>query len=112
MSGIIERMFEERSEAAGSAVTRCWGDGGPEPEPPPAAPGNLDEDCFDDPAWLAQLVANDPDRPRSVAEILHDAEHGDITAALAADLTGIDPAGLTGDQAIALAIAAQRCANH
>src|SRR5436305_199369 len=83
---------------------------GPEPVPP------VDLDMFDDvpftDADLDALVAGDPDRPRTVAEILHDAEHGPIGAALAAELAAIDVTTLTDDQQLAVAAAADRCVNH
>src|SRR5881409_3472949 len=83
---------------------------GPEPVPP------VDLDMFDDgpfsDADLDALVAGDPERPRTVAEILHAAEHGPISAALAAELACLDVSGLSDDEQLAVAVAAQRCVNH
>src|SRR5690349_2909421 len=66
----------------------------------------------DNPRWLDQLVAADPERPRSIEEILAEAERGPVSAALAAELGSIDVALLTDDQKIAVAVAADRCVNH
>ena len=83
---------------------------GPEPVPP------VDLDMFDDVAFtdadLEALVAGDPERPRTVTEILAEAERGPIDAALAAELAAIDVSGLNDDQRIAVAVAAGRCVNH
>src|SRR4051794_17067531 len=83
---------------------------GPEPVPP------ADLAAFDDApltdAQLEELVAGDPERPRSVAEILAEAERGPISAALAAQLVAFDVTTLGDDERIAVAVAAQRCVNH
>src|SRR5436305_13741372 len=83
---------------------------GPEPVPP------VDLEMFDDEPFtdadLDALVASDPERPRTVAEILHDAEHGPIDAALAAELARIDVTQLSDDEQLAVAAAADRCVNH
>src|SRR4051794_17900466 len=83
---------------------------GPEPVPP------VDLDMFDDvpvsDADLDALVAGDPDRPRTVAEILACAEHGPIDAALRAELAAINVDALSDDEQLAVAVAANRCVNH
>src|SRR5947209_2899790 len=86
---------------------------GPEPTPDdfpveflPAEPWR------DNDAWLDELVAGDPERPRSIAEILAEAERGPVSAALAAELGAIDLDALTDDQKLAVAVAADRCVNH
>src|SRR5205807_6998028 len=82
---------------------------GPEPVPP------VDLDMFDEPftdADLEALVAGDPERPRTVAEILTVAERGPIDTALAAQLAAIDVNALADDERIAVAVAAGRCVNH
>src|SRR5437764_14681872 len=86
---------------------------GPEPVPP------VDVDMYDVPLTEAEfdseieaLVARDPERPRTVIEILAEAERGPIGAALAAQLAAIDVSGLNDDQRIAVAVAAGRCVNH
>jgi hypothetical protein len=87
---------------------------GPEPTPPPPGPLAPWQLCPDD-SWVDELAAADPDRPRTVAEILRDAEHGPISAAVAAELAelaAIDVATLTDDQRISVAVAADRCVNH
>jgi hypothetical protein len=84
---------------------------GPEPVPPPLGPVEPWEVC-DDGSWLEELAAADPERPRTVAEILHDIEHGLIDAALQAELAAIDVNGLSDDEQLAVAVAADRCVNH
>src|SRR5438270_6376615 len=84
---------------------------GPEPTPPDDVLVEPWELCPDD-SWLDELVAGDPERARSVAEILTDAERGPISAALAAELGAIDIETLTDDQKLAVAVAADRCVNH
>ncbi|HMC72570.1 MAG TPA: hypothetical protein VKJ07_25680, partial [Mycobacteriales bacterium] len=83
---------------------------GPEPVPP------VDLDLFDDVAFsdadLEALVAGDPERPRTVAEILRDAEHGPIDTALSAELASIDVTSLRDDERLAVAAVADRCVNH
>src|SRR4051794_19679479 len=83
---------------------------GPAPVPP------VDLDMFDDvpvsDADLDALAAGDPERPRTVAEILTDAEHGPVSAALAAELAAIEVDALTDDEQLAVAVAAGRCVNH
>ena len=82
---------------------------GPAPVPP------VDLDMFDEPftnADLEALVAGDPERPRTVAEILTVAERGPIDTALAAQLAAIDVNALADDERIAVAVAAGRCVNH
>src|SRR3954452_17868395 len=87
---------------------------GPEPVPP------VDLDMYDDvplsdaefDAAIEALVAMDPERPRTVAEILAEAEHGPVRAALAAELAAIDVTVLSDDQRMSVAVAAGRCVNH
>jgi hypothetical protein len=84
---------------------------GPEPVPPLPGPPEPWQVCSDD-SWIEELVAGDPERSRSVAEILYEAEHGPVSAALAAELVAIDVAALSDDQRLAVAVAAERCVNH
>src|SRR4051812_48978553 len=83
---------------------------GPEPIPP------VDLDAFDDvpltDAELDALVLGDPERPRTAAEILAEAESGRIDAALTSRLAAIDVTSLGEDERVAVAVAAQRCVNH
>ena len=84
---------------------------GPEPIPPDdvlVEPWELRPDD----SWIEELAAGDPERPRSVAEILAEAERGPVSAALAAELGAIDLDALTDDQKLAVAVAADRCVNH
>src|SRR3954463_15140830 len=82
--------------------------------PEPVAP--VDLDAFEDvpltDAELDVLAAGDPERSRTLAEILAEAERGAISAALAAQLVAIDVTTLGDDERIAVAVAAQRCVNH
>src|SRR4051812_4793016 len=100
---IIEHMFE----LAPWDVARQ----GPEPAPPPPDPPEPWDTCPDD-SWIDELAAGDPQRPRTVAEILGQAERGPISAALAAQPVAIDVTTLGDDERIAVAVAAQRCVNH
>jgi len=86
---------------------------GPEPSPDDIPAEFLPvEPWLDNPDWLEELVAGDPERPRSVEEILAEAEHGPVSSALAAELGAIDLNTLTDDQKVAVAVAADRCVNH
>ena len=84
---------------------------GPEPVQPVDVPFEPWE-VRDDDSWIDELLAADPERPRSAAEVLRDAERGPISAALAAELGAIDVDALDDDEKLALAIAADRCVNH
>src|SRR4051812_43177338 len=66
----------------------------------------------DDASWVDELAAGDPYRPRSVAELLHAAEHGPVEQMPLARLAQLDPASLSDTEQIALAVAAQRLENH
>jgi hypothetical protein len=63
-------------------------------------------------AWVEELAAADPDRLRSAPEILRDGEHGELTPALLAELSALEPAALTADQQVALAVATDRALAH
>src|SRR4051794_29256262 len=63
-------------------------------------------------AWGGEVGGVDPDRPRSVAELLHAAEHGPVEQMPLARLAALDPASLSDTEQIALAVAAQRLENH
>jgi len=89
------------------AVLDAW----PDPVAPPLEAPEPWE-LTDDDTWVEALTAGDPDRPLTVAEILAACERGPIDPTLAAELSRLDPARLSDDGQIALAVAAARYEAH
>jgi hypothetical protein len=79
---------------------------------PPLAPSPV-WDAADD-AWLAELVAADPEqRPApSAAQVVAEAEHAPVTGGLVCRLSRVDPATLDADGQVGLAVAWSRVRNH
>src|SRR5947209_10288219 len=82
---------------------RWWDDGGPDPLPTPLE----DWECGAE-IPLEELIALDPERERSVAEVVAAAESDPVTSELAA----VDLATASDDERIAVLVAAQRRINH
>jgi hypothetical protein len=90
-----------------------WEDGAPDPLPSPLEDWEYDDDvAFDDPAFddvaFEELIAADPERERSVAEVVAAAEGDPVVSELAA----VDLATATDDERVAVMVAAQRRINH
>jgi hypothetical protein len=90
-----------------------WEDGEPDPLPSPLEDGEYDDDlAFDDPAFddvaFEELIAADPERERTVAEVVAAAEGDPVVSELAA----VDLATATDDERVAVMVAAQRRINH
>src|SRR4051794_21462229 len=82
---------------------RWWDDGGPDPVPSPLE----DWECGQEPS-LEELIAADPERDRTVAEVVRAAECDPVGSELAA----VDLAKASDDERVAVIVAAQRRINH
>src|SRR4029077_11349248 len=62
--------------------------------------------------WLQQLVEGDPDRRRSIREVIGDGERAPVTVDLIGELASIDPASVDDDAQVGLAAAWARVENY